>query len=93
MQGQGTRGKACGNFAEYDVGVAAATAAPDCLASVGRTQRTNEPAGLNSYSLPPFAQNPVEKFLKIGYNKLLFRRISIIIFRRRKYETDEDRSL
>jgi hypothetical protein len=30
--------------------------------------------------LPAF-QNPVEKFLKMGYNKLLFYRISIIIFR------------
>jgi hypothetical protein len=43
--------------------------------------RTNKRTGLNGYYLLPAFQNPVEKFLKMGYNKLLFYRISIIIFR------------
>jgi len=55
--------------------------------------RTNKRTGLNGYYLLPAFQNPVEKLLKIGYNKLLFYRISIIIFRWRSYETDEDHSL
>ncbi len=55
--------------------------------------RTNKRTGLTGYYLLPAFQNPIEKFPKIGYNKLLFYRIGIIIFRWRQYETDEDHSL
>jgi hypothetical protein len=54
--------------------------------------RTNKRTGLNGYYLLPAFQNPVEKLLKIGYNKLLFCHISIILLRWRMYETDEDHS-
>jgi hypothetical protein len=70
--------KQYGGFDEIATGVALA--------------RTNKRTGLNGHYLLPAFQNPVEKLFKIGYNKLLFCHISIILLRWRMYETDEDHS-